>query len=84
MKRIRWEVIPIKGVFPWRITRAGQTVRDCMTKKKAINNAAEDCRFELESYAWPAELFIKNRNGKIGKGSNGRRTYGKDPRGTKG
>ena len=84
MKRIRWEVKPNKGIFPWRITRDGKIHRFMMAKAVAVNIAADDCRYELDEFGTLSELFIKNRNGKIGKGSNGRRTYGKDPRGTKG
>lgn len=52
---------------------------DGLTKQQAVIYAAKVARL-----AAPSELIIKTRKGRIGKGGSSRRTYGDDPRRTKG
>jgi hypothetical protein len=81
MKRVLWEVRFDKT--HWGVFQGKRCWFGCSRKTEAVHWAAKNLRLELK-YGVLTELFIKNKNGQIGKGSSGRRTYGKDPRGTRG
>jgi Zn-finger nucleic acid-binding protein len=84
MKRIRWEVRYDKSRQCWSIFRDREWTDGWSTKCRAVKYSAYCCRVNWTDRGELSELTIKNKNGQIGKGSSGRRTYGKDPRGTKG
>ena len=52
-------------------------------KAWAIGRGAALCR-EIKLAGGRARLIVKNRNGRIAKGGHGERTYGADPRRTRG
>lgn len=68
----------------WAIKRTGAGVLGLYkNKEQAISIAAGTARTWAKT-GGNAELFIHNKDGSIGKGSHGRRTYGKDPRKSRG
>jgi Uncharacterized protein conserved in bacteria (DUF2188) len=83
MKRILWEVrwnaTYLKGGC-WLIYLAGVVTGVAKTKAGAVDLAASECKRQWEDMKILSELTIKKKNGQI----QDKRTYGKDPRGTKG
>lgn len=79
MKRIRWTISPDKRSGVWYATSGGKRLRYA-TQAAAIGATAKHCRQRWKEYKEPHELIIKGRNGRI----RDNRTYGNDPRGTKG
>jgi hypothetical protein len=70
---------------PWCFMLGRNNYHSCWrTKGDAVGNAARYCRDMLLSEGTPSELMIYNKNGKLGKGSSSRRTFGNDSRKTKG
>lgn len=84
MARVRWEVRWLTAPDNWNVYRDGEYLVRYSTKALAVRVAAEMCRNALAQDGTLSELYIKTKAGRIGKGSSGRRTYGKDPRGSKG
>jgi hypothetical protein len=80
MKRVRWEVRYDKRVFCWRVFRQKESVAAWSLKANAIHATSQVCRERLRAFGELSELTIKKKNGQI----QDKRTYGKDPRGTKG
>lgn len=80
MKRVRWEVAPSRIGFGWQVTRNGDPVQWTIRKGPAVSLAASLCAAEWKDYKIRSELYIKGRNGQI----EDARTYGEDPRKTKG
>lgn len=78
--RLQWKVLARRGVFGWELVREGQLVRTYLFKYRAVEAAAAACHFELDVYGWHSELTIYTRKHLI----EDRRTYGADPRRTKG
>ena len=79
MRRIRWTISPHKRSGVWYATSGGKRLR-YLTQAEAISATAKHCRQRWKEYKEPHELIIKGRNGRI----RDNRTYGNDPRGTKG
>ncbi len=82
-KRIRWEVRWSRKERVWSIYCAGIPTAFDDTKLAAVKGAAWLCRDRLK-LGELSELTIKNKDGRIGKGSSGHRSYGLDPRRAKG
>lgn len=83
VKREKFEVLPIRGTPAWAMRQVGRS-RDGElngdlghydTKAEALRDAVKYAKSRA-----PSQLFIKGRNGKI----LDERTYGNDPRRTKG
>ncbi len=78
MKRVKWTIAYDKKVRAWR---AGPQVGWYRRNKRAlINVISEHLRDRWKLYGELSELIIKKKDGRI----QDRRTYGKDPRKTKG
>ena len=85
--RIRYEVLPTSaaaikadpGLQRWTITRAGLRTHTFRLKPDAVRSATTQARVEHKAGTL-AQVIIKGRNGKI----QDERTYGADPRGSKG
>jgi hypothetical protein len=84
MKRIRWEVRFSRAKGIWCVYRGKSRRFGAHPKTEAVKWAVFFCvaRFDIEGE--PSELIIKNRDGRIGKGSGSRRSYGLDPRKSRG
>lgn len=80
MKRIRWTISPHKRSAGWCASVKGGARLYYTTQAAAIKATAKHCRQRWKEYKEPHELIIKGRNGRI----RDNRTYGNDPRGTKG
>lgn len=87
MARIRWEVRPAGGpkicegyTGGWVIARGDTVLERWHRKARAVEQAASRCRAEWEASGQLSELTIKRRDGTI----QDKRTYGRDPRSTKG
>jgi hypothetical protein len=74
--RVQWEVLPIRGLVGWRVTRNGLDQCTFFFKYRAVNFAVRECQAQLEWNDTRSELTIKGRNGRI----QDKRTYGADPR----
>lgn len=86
MSRIRYEVLPTSktarlkgGLDKWSITRNGERVLTFPQKLDAVRSAVLQARIEHKAGKL-AQLIIKGRDGRI----QDERTYGADPRGSKG
>lgn len=84
MKRIRWSVKWDAKKGRWQVRQGTELKFDLRAKSLAIQGAAAECNIRHRASGECSELFIYNKNGRIGTGSSGRRTYGKDPKGSKG
>jgi hypothetical protein len=82
MKRIRWEVRWSRARKCWTIYQGLEYFQGWCLKATAVHEAAFHCRKDLRNGTL-SELIIKNRDGRIGKGSGSgsgsRRSYGHDP-----
>lgn len=54
------------------------------TKDWAVYYAVEEARARWRVNGERTQVIVKNKNGRIAKGGHGERTYGKDPRRSKG
>lgn len=80
-KRVRCEVRYSRSEKSWLfINSNGEVIYDLFTKKSAIKRAALVCRKSHVEFGELIELTIKRKNGTI----QDKRTYGRDPRKTKG
>lgn len=82
MKRDLYIAGPCRGDEPrqWKLTRNGDVLAYHDTQKAAIDNGVMLCRNRLKLLGKLAELQIKGKDGQI----KDTRTYGDDPRETKG
>lgn len=84
MSRDRYEVGPTdkkhKWLGPWRVKRNGVVLSYEPTQVSGIEYAVLLARMRLDACGRRAEVVIKNRHGRI----RDSRTYGADPRRTKG
>lgn len=80
MKRIRWTISLDKRNGVWYAATKGGARLQYTSQAAAIKATAKHCRLRWKVYKEPHELIIKGRNGRI----RDNRTYGNDPRGTKG
>ena len=82
MKRTRRRIYEITWNRTWRewILRLLGTPRGDFEAADTSKRWLVQCAASIARENAPSELVIKNRNGRIGKGSSGRRTYGCDPR----
>lgn len=80
MKRIVWEVLPIAGFRGWAVTRKGKQADTFVFKFNAVRFAVKSCNHDWITLHQPSELYIKGRNGQI----QDARTYGDDPKASKG
>lgn len=78
MTREQYVVGPSEGA--WELTRDRERLALYSTQKDGIDAAVRICRYRLSEIGKLAELTIKRPNGKI----RDKRTYGRDPRETKG
>lgn len=76
-RRVNWWVRWRKRDRRWCIYEGRQLHSARRTKVEAVKSAV----LRIAVMGRLAELFILRKDGKIGRGSSGRRTYGKDPRG---
>jgi hypothetical protein len=68
-----WQLVnTARQVLGWQPTKAG-----------AVSLGSATCRAILREGGL-AQLIVKNKNGRIAKGGHGERTYGKDPRRSRG
>ena len=81
-KRIRWEVRWDRKIGEWGIWcyPIGNLDRYHRLKRNAVKSAAKSCRECLAEFGELSELTIKRKDGTI----QDKRTYGKDPRRTRG
>ena len=80
MARIRWEVRWLTAPDGWAIYRGRVWQGRSRLKRGAVAMAARFCRFCLTNSGELSELTIKRKDGTI----QDKRTYGADPRSTKG
>lgn len=80
MKRIRWEVRYSRKNNFWIVYRAREIVDYGFWKASAIKYATESCRSCFALRLELSELTIKRKDGTI----QDKRTYGRDPRRSKG
>jgi hypothetical protein len=76
--RVRW--ISGDKEFRWHMTLDLTFFAHFVTKRRAVEFAADYCRSMRESEGSPAQLVVHNKNGRIAF----ERTYGDDPRRSKG
>jgi len=74
--RVRWILQPKS----WEVHRDGEMVKTLQRKSSAIHDGARLARDTYESEGTPTQLVIHGKNGKI----QSERTYGNDPRRSKG
>ena len=77
MKRVRWVISYNKRAQTWFATVKGVGAKCYATQREAISETAAACRKLLPALS---EMIIKGLDGRI----RDNRTYGADPRGTKG
>lgn len=80
MTREQYVVGPAADSDSWELTRDGMRLALYSTQKDGIEAARRIARYRLAEMKKLAELTIKRPNGVI----RDKRTYGKDPRETKG
>ena len=78
-KRIRYVVSPVRRAHGWQLTRKATAAETYRTQAEAIAAGVRACR-ELLQAGGLAELIIKAKDGRI----RDSRTYGRDPRSTRG
>ena len=86
-KRIRYEVLPTSkrdrkadpDLQRWTVSREGLRVQSFRLKDDAVASAVLQARIEKD-LGQVTQLFIKGKDGQI----QDERTYGRDPRGSKG
>ena len=74
MPRSRWTVSPA-GADGWKVSGPGGSSSSYVTKQEAVRAGRQGARAQP-----PSQLVIKGRNGRIQE----ERTYGDDPRRSKG
>lgn len=79
-KRVRWEVVPRPGVFRWAVVRDDEVQRLFLFKHRALADAVDACQYELGCHDVLSELTVMTRDGRV----EDKRTYGDDPRLTRG
>ena len=89
-KRTRYEVLPVTttevktkksaAVSKWKVTMNGRAICYAPTKQSAVDWAVRQASCAWQFHDHPGELIIKRRNGTI----QDTRTYGRDPRRTRG
>ena len=82
MKRDQYTAGPARPCEPnaWKVTRNGDVLGYYDTQHDAVRTAMTLCNDRWARHRQTAELRIKGRDGKVRYS----RTYGRDPRGTKG
>jgi hypothetical protein len=75
--RVRW----VKTIKRWQVTQEGTAMFESVNvKTEAISIGANYAKSMLESEGSPSQLVVHNKNGRIAF----ERTYGNDPRRSKG
>lgn len=82
MKRDQYTAGPARLDEPddWKLTRNGDVLGYYRTQADAVRTGVTLCKDRLAKHGQTAELRIKGCDGKV----RDSRTYGRDPRGTKG
>jgi hypothetical protein len=87
-RRVRYEVLPTAkadreanpALLPWTVTRDGERLSTHQTKAEAVTMATITARCAWQTSGQHGQVRIKGRRGKI----QDERTYGADPRASKG